>query len=75
MLQLTLRIDALFEHFKQSANKLSKKCQSESYIAPPKFNKKDDGWLVQIYWKSRLIHQCVKLAAPQITEDSYLILT
>ena len=35
MLQLTLRIDALFEHFKQSANKLSQTCQSKSCIAPP----------------------------------------
>ena len=61
MLQLTLSIDALFEHFKQSANKLSQICQSKSYIAPPRFNKKDDGWLVQIYWKSRLIRPCVKL--------------
>ena len=61
MLQLTLRIYALFEHFKQSANKLSQICQSKSYIAPPRFNKKDDGWLVQIYWKSRLIRPCVKL--------------
>ena len=33
MLQSTLRIDALFEHFKQSANKLSQLCQSKSYIA------------------------------------------
>ena len=61
MLQLTLRIDALFEHFKQSANKLSQICQSKNYIAPPRFNKKGDGWLVQIYWKSRLIRPCVKL--------------
>ena len=35
MLQLTLPIYALFEHFEQSANKLSKKCQSKSYIGPP----------------------------------------
>ena len=34
MLQLALRIDALFEHFKQSANKLSQICQSKRYIAP-----------------------------------------
>ena len=61
MLQLTLRIDALFEHFKQSANKLSQICQSKSYIAPPRFNKKGNGWLVQIYWKSRLIRLCVML--------------
>ena len=31
MLQSTLRIDALFEHFKQSANKLSQICQPKSY--------------------------------------------
>ena len=35
MPQLTLRIDALFEHFNQSANKLNQICQSKSYIAPP----------------------------------------
>ena len=35
MLQLTLHIDALFEPFKQSANKLSQICQPKSYIAPP----------------------------------------
>ena len=34
---------------------------SKSYIAPPEFNKKDDGLLVQLYWKSRLIRPCVKL--------------
>ena len=34
---------------------------SKSYIAPPRFNKKDDGLLVQLYWKSRLIRPCVKL--------------
>ena len=61
MLQLTLHIDALFEHFKQSTNKQSQICQSKSYIAPPRFNKKGDGWLVQIYWKSRLIRPWVKL--------------
>ena len=61
MLQLTLSKDALFEHFKQSSNKLSQICQSKSYIAPPWFNKKGDGWPVQIYWKSRLIRPCVKL--------------
>ena len=36
-------------------------CQSKSYIAPPQFNKKDDGWLVQLCWKSHLIRPCVKL--------------
>ena len=36
-------------------------CQSKSYIAPPRFNKKGDGWRVQIYWISRLIGPCVKL--------------
>ena len=41
----------------QSANKLSKMGQSKSYIAPPRFNKKDD----RLYWKSRLIRPCVKL--------------
>ena len=41
---------ALFEHFKQSANKLSQMCQSKSYIAPPRFNKKEDGRrFVQLY--------------------------
>ena len=30
MLQLTMRIDVLFENFKQSANKLSQICQSKS---------------------------------------------
>ena len=38
MLQLTLRIDALFEHFKQSANNLSQTCQSKSCIAPPRMD-------------------------------------
>ena len=61
MLQFTLRIDALFEHFKQSANKISQMCQSKSYTAPPRFNKKEYGWLVQLYWNSRLIRPCVKL--------------
>ena len=63
MLQFTLRIDTLFEHFKQIANNLRQMCQSKSYIAPPPFNKKDEGWLVKLYWKSRLIHPCVKLVA------------
>ena len=31
-----LCLDALFGHFKQSANKPSLRCQSKSYIAPPK---------------------------------------
>ena len=35
MLQVPLWLDALFEHFKLSANKLSQRCQSKSYIAPP----------------------------------------
>ena len=29
MLQVNLRLDALFKHFKQSANKLSPRCQFE----------------------------------------------
>ena len=61
MLQFTLPVDVLFEHLRQSANKLSQMCQSKSYIAPPRFNKKDDGWLVQLCWKSRLIGPCLKL--------------
>ena len=43
MLQLTLLKDALFEHFKQSANKLSQTCQSKSCIEPPRFTKAMDG--------------------------------
>ena len=43
MLQLTLRIDALFEHFKQSANKLSQICQSKSGIALLFLTKAMDG--------------------------------
>ena len=35
--------------------------QTSHHIAPPRFNKKGDGWLVQIYWKSRLVRPCVKL--------------
>ena len=35
MLQLTLRIDAIFEHFKQSANKLSQTCQSKVALQRP----------------------------------------
>ena len=35
MLQVPLCLDALFEHFKQSTNKQSPRCQSKSYIAPP----------------------------------------
>ena len=57
MLQFTLRIDVLFEHFMQGANELSQMCQSKSYIAPPRFNEKEDG----LYWKSRLIRPWVKL--------------
>ena len=38
MLQVPLCMDALFEHFKQSANKPSSRCLSKSYIAPPQFN-------------------------------------
>ena len=34
MLQLTLRIDALFEIFNQAQINLDK-CQSKNYIAPP----------------------------------------
>ena len=34
MLQVPLCLDALFENFKQSANKPSRRCQSKSYIAP-----------------------------------------
>ena len=34
MLQLTLHIDALCEHFKQAGNIQSHKCQSKRYIAP-----------------------------------------
>ena len=35
LLQLSLSPDAIFENFKQSANKLSQMCQSKSYIACP----------------------------------------
>ena len=35
IMQLTLRIDALFENFMQNTNKLSQIGQSKSYIAPP----------------------------------------
>ena len=57
-----MHIDTLFEHLKQSKNEVSVICQSKNYIAPPGFNKKGDGWLVQIYWKSRLTRPCVSLS-------------
>ena len=38
MLQVTLRYDAPFEHFKQGTNKQSPRWQSKRYIAPPLFN-------------------------------------
>ena len=51
MLQFTLSIDVLFEHFKQSTNKLSQMCQSKSYIAPPQFSKKDDAMACSIIFE------------------------
>ena len=48
MLQVPLRLDALFEHFNESANKPSPRCQSKSYNAPRLFKYTSDGWLVQI---------------------------
>ena len=38
MLQVPLCLDTLCEHFKQSANKPSLRCQSKSYNSPPWFN-------------------------------------
>ena len=36
MLAIPLCLDALFGHFKQGANKQNPRCQTKSYIAPPK---------------------------------------
>ena len=35
ILDVPLCLDALFENFEQSANRLNPRCQSKSYIAPP----------------------------------------
>ena len=40
MLQVPLCVDAIFEHFKQSANKPSPRCKLKSYI--PHFAKIED---------------------------------
>ena len=47
IMQFSLHIDACFEKYKQSANKLSETCQSKVTLHHTK-SQKGDGWLFQM---------------------------